>query len=83
VAPRSQVEQLLATLWCEQLALPTVSVHDHFLAVGGDSIRAMRLVAALCQMLQVELSLASFFAAPTIAEQAALVERALLQEPPS
>jgi acyl-CoA synthetase (AMP-forming)/AMP-acid ligase II/acyl carrier protein len=83
VAPRNQVEQLLATLWCEQLALPAVSVHDHFLAVGGDSILAMRLVAALCQMLQIELSLATFFAAPTIAEQAALVERALLQEPPS
>ncbi|MFD4909223.1 amino acid adenylation domain-containing protein, partial [Kitasatospora purpeofusca] len=47
VAPRTPVEERLAAVWSEVLELPQVSVEDSFFELGGDSIRAVRLVGAL------------------------------------
>ena len=44
-APTTPVEHALAALFAEVLELPAVGVHDSFLALGGDSIVAMTLVA--------------------------------------
>ncbi|MGN5377370.1 phosphopantetheine-binding protein [Streptomyces lasalocidi] len=49
-----------------------------FLALGGHSLLALAVTDDLREELGVELSLADFFAAPTVAAQADLVERALL-----
>jgi acyl-CoA synthetase (AMP-forming)/AMP-acid ligase II len=80
VAPRTDVEGLLAGLWCQVLGLPTVGVHQRFLDLGGDSMLATRLVARLRQALGIDLTLLDFFDAPTIAEQAIIVETLLLDE---
>ncbi|MFC5663712.1 amino acid adenylation domain-containing protein, partial [Kitasatospora misakiensis] len=47
VAPRTPVEERLAAVWCEVLGLSQVGVEDSFFDLGGDSIRAVRLVGAL------------------------------------
>ncbi|WP_405005711.1 amino acid adenylation domain-containing protein [Kitasatospora purpeofusca] len=47
VAPRTPVEERLAAVWSEVLELPQVSAEDSFFELGGDSIRAVRLVGAL------------------------------------
>ncbi|MGW6933610.1 non-ribosomal peptide synthase/polyketide synthase [Lentzea sp. NPDC054927] len=47
VAPRNPAEQRIAAIWCEVLGLTRVGVHDSFFELGGDSIRAVRLSAAL------------------------------------
>ncbi|MFC5667748.1 amino acid adenylation domain-containing protein, partial [Kitasatospora misakiensis] len=47
VAPRTPVEERLAAVWSEVLELPRVSAEDSFFDLGGDSIRAVRLVGAL------------------------------------
>ncbi|WP_086783175.1 non-ribosomal peptide synthetase, partial [Crossiella equi] len=46
-APRNPVEQIIAETWAEVLGAPEVGVHDNFFALGGDSIRAIRVVGAL------------------------------------
>ncbi|MFF1909988.1 amino acid adenylation domain-containing protein, partial [Kitasatospora sp. NPDC058218] len=46
-APRTPVEERLAAIWAEVLGLPQVGVEDSFFDLGGDSIRAVRLVGAL------------------------------------
>jgi len=79
-APRTPVEEVLASLWGEVLGLERVGVHDHFLDAGGDSLLATRLLSRVCDRLQLELPLTSFFDAPTVADQAVIVEQILLDE---
>ncbi|MFJ2575156.1 amino acid adenylation domain-containing protein, partial [Streptomyces halstedii] len=47
VTPRTPVEERLAAIWGEVLGLPEVGVEDNFFDLGGDSMRAVRLVGAL------------------------------------
>jgi len=79
-APNSAVETLLATMWSEVLGLPSVSVQARFLDLGGDSILATQLVSRLRQAFHVNLTLLDFFDAPTITEQALIIETLLLDQ---
>ncbi|BBP64618.1 hypothetical protein PHLH5_21590 [Pseudomonas sp. Cab53] len=45
VAPRNDVEALLAEIWQDVLKLERVSVHDNFFALGGDSIINLQIIA--------------------------------------
>ncbi|MEV7022685.1 amino acid adenylation domain-containing protein, partial [Kitasatospora sp. NPDC093558] len=46
-APRNQVEERLAAIWSEVLGTAELGVEDSFFDIGGDSIRAVRLVGLL------------------------------------
>ncbi len=78
--PRTDVEEGLAAVWASVLGVAQVGIHDHFLDLGGDSMLAARLLARVNQAMDLDLSLLDFFDAPTVAEQAALIEAALLNE---
>lgn len=73
VAPRSEVEKQLAQIWTEILALDEVGICDNFLALGGDSLSASRVVSAVMQHFQVEIPLRALFQSPTIAEMAGVI----------
>ncbi|MDH2425404.1 non-ribosomal peptide synthetase [Sphaerisporangium sp. TRM90804] len=45
--PRGPAEAAVAEAWRAVLALDRVSAHDNFFAVGGDSIRSLKVVARL------------------------------------
>ncbi|WP_099965240.1 non-ribosomal peptide synthetase [Streptomyces sp. JV178] len=45
--PATDVERLLAAAWTDALGVSRISAHDSFFALGGDSILAIRVVAAL------------------------------------
>ncbi|MEV0616655.1 phosphopantetheine-binding protein [Nonomuraea sp. NPDC050404] len=47
VAPRGDMEEQLATLYAEVLELSRVGATDDFMDLGGDSLSAARLLAAL------------------------------------
>ncbi len=80
VAPRTEVERLLAGIWCDVLNVSEISATQRFLQAGGDSMLATQLLARVQQQLELEFSLLEFFDAPTIAEQSHLIEEKLLQE---
>jgi amino acid adenylation domain-containing protein len=71
VAPRTPLEQVLAGMWCEVLGVERVGVHDDFFALGGHSLQAAELVAAVEESFDMQLSLRAFFAASTVAGLAA------------
>ena len=76
VAPRTAVEEVLASIWCEVLKLDRVGVLDNFFELGGHSLLAMRLVARVRDEFEVELALRALFAAPSVGELALRVEAA-------
>ncbi|MGI5341716.1 phosphopantetheine-binding protein [Streptomyces sp. CA-181903] len=71
------LQQAVAAAWARALDREVTDPDADFLALGGHSLLALGIVDDLREDLGVELSLAAFFAAPTVAGQAELVEREL------
>jgi oxalate---CoA ligase len=76
--PTTTIEVLLADIWRRVLDIDEVSIHDRFLDVGGDSLMAARLLAAIRTEAGIELTMLDLSERATIAEQAAFVEDRLL-----
>uniref|UniRef100_UPI00278C6134 condensation domain-containing protein n=1 Tax=Streptomyces sp. KL118A TaxID=3045153 RepID=UPI00278C6134 len=73
VEPRDVVEEVLAQIWCSVLDLDRVGIRDRFFDLGGRSLLAVKVVARVRKLLNVELPLKALFDAPTIEELAAFV----------
>lgn len=72
VAPVSPLQQQLVLIWQRLLQLETVGITDNFFALGGHSVLAIQLVAAIRQQTGLPISLNQLLATPTIAGLAAL-----------
>ncbi|SHE68903.1 non-ribosomal peptide synthase domain TIGR01720/amino acid adenylation domain-containing protein [Seinonella peptonophila] len=83
VPPANHIEERLIKLWTEILAVEKVGVIDHFFALGGHSLKAMRLLTRIEQEWQVQFPLATIFRHPTIREQAKEIQQATQRELPS
>ncbi|GAY08790.1 salicylate synthase [Pseudonocardia sp. N23] len=69
---RTPVERVIAAVWRDVLGVEQVGVHDEFFAIGGDSVLATSIVAALRDALDTRsVSVRSLFGAPTVAGLAA------------
>ena len=75
VAPRSELERELTRLWEAALGVEPVGIHDAFLDLGGDSLRAAQLVNTLQARLGETLYVTALFEAPTVADLAGYLER--------
>ncbi|MFL6161133.1 MAG: SDR family NAD(P)-dependent oxidoreductase [Jatrophihabitantaceae bacterium] len=74
VAPRSELEQLIAEVWQSYLGIDGVGVHDAFFELGGNSLVGMSMVHAVESRLDTTIAPAVLFEHPTIAEFAAALE---------
>ncbi len=66
--PRGEVETTLAQTWSQLLETPSVGRSDSFFMLGGNSLLATRLIAALRQSGFPDASLTQLFATPTLGE---------------
>jgi len=69
VLPRTEAEQILATIWQERLGIEAVDLHDNFFALGGDSILILQIIAQV-QQAGFSLTARDLFQNPTIASLA-------------
>ena len=65
-APAGAVEEILAGIYAQVLGVERVGVDDSFFDLGGDSLSAMRLVAAVNTGLDADLSVRALFDAPSV-----------------
>ncbi|WP_231975469.1 non-ribosomal peptide synthetase, partial [Mycobacterium sp. E1715] len=72
-APATPVEGILAEIYARVLGLARVGVEESFFDLGGDSLAAMRLVAAVNAGLHAHLSVQAVFEAPTVRRLAPLL----------
>jgi len=74
VAPSTDTERSLATIWEEVLKRERVGAHDDFLALGGHSLMAIRVLGKISRAFSVRLPLRVLFESPTIAQLAKVVD---------
>jgi acyl transferase domain-containing protein len=79
-APQSAVERTIAGIWEVLLGISGLSIYDSFFDLGGSSLLATRVLTQVGDAFGQKLPLATIFEAPTVAELAAVIERARASE---
>ncbi|KAJ5632695.1 acetyl-CoA synthetase-like protein [Penicillium lividum] len=75
-APKNEIERKLHRLWCAQLGISNsakLGRSDNFFRVGGDSLLAIRMVAA-ARELELNMHVQMIFEHPTLAELTSVVQ---------
>ncbi|WP_434085294.1 amino acid adenylation domain-containing protein [Mycolicibacterium goodii] len=74
-APTNPIEDILTGIYTHILGIDHISIDDSFFDLGGDSLSAMRLIAAINTTLDTDLSVHTLFDAPTVAQLAPRISR--------
>ncbi len=72
-APKNALESKIAQIWEGVFGIKSIGTQDNFFSLGGDSLLAMRLTAALQKDLQTTFAADIFYKAPTISQLAQLI----------
>ena len=75
IAPQDALESQMAQIWQQILNLPAISTDANYFEIGGHSLQAVTLFAAIEKQLKVRLPVSLLFQAPTIAQLAAAIRR--------
>ncbi|HKU74236.1 MAG TPA: amino acid adenylation domain-containing protein [Pyrinomonadaceae bacterium] len=75
VAPRTSVEEVLASIWAQILGVNRIGIHENFFNLGGDSILSIQVIARANQA-GLRLTPTQLFAHQTIAELASVARMA-------
>ena len=78
IAPRTPIEERVASMLAPLLGLDKVSVEDNFFLLGGHSLMGTQLIARIRDAFGVELALRALFESPTVARLSAQVESLLI-----
>jgi len=70
LATQQPVETVLAGLWKDVLGVEQVSLQDDFFALGGHSLEAIKLLARISEVFQLEFPLSIIFESPNLERMA-------------
>ena len=73
-APTTALEQMLAEMWQQTLALEMVGIHDNFFELGGDSLKGAFFISHLQEKMGSYIYISALLEAPTIAGLAAYLQ---------
>jgi amino acid adenylation domain-containing protein len=80
VAPRDDLEEILAAIVAERLWLPAIGIDEDFFALGGHSMLGAQLSVRIGERFGIEVPLRSVFENPTVAEMAVEIQRLLMAD---
>jgi amino acid adenylation domain-containing protein len=75
VASQDEMELQLTKMWEQVLGIKQIGIKDNFFELGGYSLLAVRLITEIEKIWHQKLPLATFLAAPTIAEFANILRQ--------
>jgi len=73
VIGKGSVEHDLSEMWKQTLGIPYVGPDDHFFDLGGDSLHAVQILAAIEHVFGMQLPMTTLIHAPTVAAQADII----------
>ena len=73
IAPKSDLEKKVCSLWEKVLNKRKVGLNDDFFAQGGHSIKAIKLISEYNKQLEVKLSINELFSNTTVTSHIALI----------
>ncbi len=76
VMPRDETERAIVRIWETLLGFKRVGVTDDFIELGGDSLKAITMIARVHKELNTDVPLTEFFEGPTIRRLAEYVSGA-------
>ncbi|WP_054740681.1 non-ribosomal peptide synthetase [Cellulosilyticum ruminicola] len=80
MAPANKIENELVQLWQDVLKVERVGIIDNFFGLGGHSLKAMLLIGEIYKHFNVEMTIKTLFAAQTVKEQAAYIQKAVKKD---
>ncbi|GAB19575.1 putative non-ribosomal peptide synthetase, partial [Gordonia effusa NBRC 100432] len=81
VAPRTQLETVVADIFAQVLGVDTVSVNDSFFDLGGNSLSATKVTARVAAAVDREVPVAALFETETVARVAEYVSGLMAGHP--
>jgi acyl carrier protein len=74
VAPRSPTEKKLVSIWEGLLGAERIGVKDNFFELGGDSLRVVRVIAAIQEEFSITIRVNTLFKFTCVADLAEYIE---------
>jgi acyl carrier protein len=83
IAPKNNLEAVVANIYAEVLKVSRVGVNDNFFSLGGDSLRAMQVISRVRSLFSVNLPIATLFLKTTVLELAEEIDALVKALPPA
>lgn len=74
VAPRTDVEKMIADIWSEFLGIEKIGVYDNFFQLGGHSLIAVQVMTRIEKLTEKRLPLAALFENSTVEKLSLMLE---------
>jgi acyl carrier protein len=74
VAPRTELEELVADIFKDVLRVERIGVHDNFFGLGGHSLMATQVLLRIQRSLGLDIPLTAVFQGPSVAQLAVHIE---------
>ena len=74
IAPRSKLEQEIASIWSEVMGLDKLGIHDDFFDLGGASLVATKIISRLNKAYSLNVPILAIFDHSTVASLAEYIE---------
>ena len=78
-APETEIEEIVAPIWEEILKVDRIGTHQDFIALGGTSLSAIRIMARINESLNLDLPLVSIFEKSTISALSSHIEERIFE----
>jgi acyl carrier protein len=79
VAPRTPVEEIIASIFSEVLSIERVGIFDNFFELGGHSLLVTLVVSRLREAFHLELTLRTVFEYPTVADLSLAIAQNIME----